>query len=304
MPFNYKILKTYSYWFYLFALGLLFAVLFVGETIRGTKGWFALPGFQFQPVELTKIFLILVLARFFAYRAYEIKRFQTIILSSVLFAPSFLLVMFQPDLGSAIVLFMIWLGMVLVSGIKKKHLAIIGVILLVVFILAWFFGFKDYQKARIATFLNPASDSLGIGYNVIQSTIAIGSGQIFGRGISLGSQSQLNFLPEAHTDFIFSSLAEALGFLGASLVLFLYGFLFFRVVRKIKSIKGDFAVFLVVGILIYFISQIVLNIAMNMSIAPVVGLPLPLLSYGGSSLVVSMIMLGIISQVLIRAKYE
>lgn len=301
---DYKIFNTYSYWLYLFALLMMIAVLFVGDVIRGTKGWFVIGGVQFQPVELLKIALIVVLARFFSKRAYEIKTFKFIVLSGILFAPAFLLVMLQPDLGSALVLFAIWFGMLLVSGLKKKHFFIFLVGILIVFTLAWFFGFKDYQKERIATFLNPASDALGIGYNVIQSTIAVGSGRVFGQGVSSGSQTQLQFLPEAHTDFIFASLGEAFGFVGTSLVLFFYGLFFYRIIIKLKGVRSDFAIFLTLGVLIYFISQIVSNIAMNISMAPVIGLPLPFLSYGGSSLVMSFVMVGIISNILIKSQID
>lgn len=297
---DHRFFKRYSYWIYLLVLITLAAVLFFGQTIRGTKGWFVFGGIQFQPVELVKISLIIVLARFFSLRAYEIKRFKFIVLSGILLLPSFILVMFQPDLGSAIILFIIWFGMLLVSGIKKKHFLFIAFILLIIFILAWSFGFKEYQKARIMIFLNPSLDALGVGYNVIQSKIAIGSGGLFGRGILSGTQSQLHFLPEAHTDFIFSSIAEAFGFLGVGFVLFFYGLFFYKVIRTTKKIQDDFAVFLVLGILIYLISQIFLNISMNLAIAPVMGLPLPLISYGGSSLVITLIMLGIVSGVLMR----
>ncbi|MEA2088470.1 MAG: rod shape-determining protein RodA [Patescibacteria group bacterium] len=301
---NYKIFKTYSYCIYFFSLFLLITVLFFGQSIRGTQGWFVIGGFQFQPVEFSKIALIIVLSRFFSIRAYEIKKFQFIALSGILFAPSFILIMRQPDLGSAIILFILWFGMLLVSGIKKKHLFFLLLALIIIFIFAWFFGFQDYQKARILTFLNPSSDPLGIGYNVIQSKIAIGSGQIFGRGFSFGSQSQLNFLPEAHTDFIFASLAESLGFLGISLALFFYALFFYVIIKNLKMVRDDFGIFLIIGILIYFISQIFLNIAMNIGVAPVMGIPLPLLSYGGSSLITTFIMLGIISSVLTKNKYE
>ncbi len=301
---DYKIFNIYSYWFYIFALLLLAGVLFFGETIRGTRGWFVFAGLQFQPVEMVKIALIAVLARFFSKKAYEIKKFQFIVLSGILLAPSLFLVLLQPDLGSAIILFVLWFGMLLVSGIKKKHLLILILILAFAFVFAWFFGFKDYQKARLSTFLNPASDPLGIGYNVIQSTIAVGSGRLLGQGVSSGSQTQLQFLPEAHTDFIFASLSEAFGFLGSSIVLFFYGLFFYRIIRKLDAVRDDFAIFLVLGVLVYFISQIFSNIAMNVSMAPVMGLPLPLLSYGGSSLVVSLIMLGIISNILIKSEAD
>lgn len=295
---DYKILKTYGYVIYLFALTLLILVLFFGYAAHGTRGWFVFYGLSAQPVEFAKIAIIIILARFLSIHAHEIKKISCIFLSAILLSPAILLVMLQPDLGSAIILLILWVGMLLVGGIRKKHFLLLSIFFILCFCLAWFFSFKDYQKDRILTFLNPSSDPLNSGYNVIQSIIAIGSGKLFGRGISSGSQSQLQFLPEAHTDFIFSSLAEGLGLIGAGLLLFLFAILFYKIIKHLKQISNDFGIFLVSGILIYFISQIFLNIAMNIGIAPVMGLPLPLISYGGSSLVVSFIMLGIIANVL------
>ncbi|MEA2064996.1 MAG: rod shape-determining protein RodA [Patescibacteria group bacterium] len=295
---DYKILKTYSYAIYLFALTLLILVLFFGKVVHGTRGWFAFYGISAQPVEFAKIAIIITLARFLSMRAYEIKKFLNIFLSAILLSPTILLTLLQPDLGSAIILLILWIGMLFIGGMEKKHLFLLSTSLILCFCLAWFFSFKDYQKDRILTFLNPSLDPLASGYNVIQSTIAVGSGKLFGRGISSGSQSQLQFLPEAHTDFIFSSLAEGLGLIGAGLLLFLFVILFYKIIKKLKGVSNDFGIFLVSGILIYFISQIFLNIAMNIGIAPVMGIPLPLISYGGSSLIVSFIMLGIIANVL------
>ncbi len=297
---DYKILKTYSYAIYLFALTLLTLVLFFGHTIHGTRGWFMFYGLSAQPVEFAKIAIIIVLARFLSVHAYEIKNFSYIFLSAILLSPAILLTLLQPDLGSAAILLILWVGMLLVSGIKKKHFFLLSASFILCFCLAWLFGFKDYQKDRILTFLNPSLDPLMSGYNVIQSTIAVGSGKLFGHGISSGSQSQLQFLPEAHTDFIFSSLAEGLGLIGSGLLLFLFAILFYKIIKQLKNVSDDFGIFLVSGILTYFISQIFLNIAMNIGIAPVMGIPLPLISYGGSSLVVSFIMLGITANVLMQ----
>lgn len=297
---DYKTLKTCGYAIYFFALILLILVLFFGHTAHGTRGWFVFYGLSAQPVEFAKIAIIIVLSRFLSIHAHEIKKFSYIFLSAILLSPAILLVMLQPDLGSAIILLILWLGMLLISGIRKKHFFLLLCSFALCFCFAWFFSFKNYQKDRILTFLNPSSDPLGSGYNVIQSIIAVGSGKLFGRGISSGSQSQLQFLPEAHTDFIFSSLAEGLGLIGAGLLLFLFAILFYKIIKRLKQASNDFEILLVSGILIYFTSQIFLNIAMNIGMAPVMGIPLPLISYGGSSLIISFIMLGITANVLMR----
>ena len=203
-------------WWYLFSALLLFSVLFLGEVIRGTRGWFSVFGFSFQPVEMAKIGLILMLAYIVSRFGRRFDRplffFGTGIVTLVLIG----LVMLQPDLGSAFLLGAIWFGMIWAVGARRLYMA--GFVVLMVFlsIIAWFFFLQDYQKDRVANFINPGRDPLDSGYNIVQSTIAIGAGQLFGRGLGFGSQSQLRFLPEAQTDFVFSVIGEELGLAGVS----------------------------------------------------------------------------------------
>ena len=205
--------------------------------------------------------------------------------------------MFQPDLGSAMILFLTWLAMVLLLPVPKKTILAIFLIILVLAAGAWLFVLQDYQKDRLLTFVQPQRDPLGSGYNVRQSVVAVGSGQVLGRGLALGSQSQLNFLPEQETDFIFAVIAEELGFVGAGLLLLLFASLFLRLYKIARETRDDFGNFLCLGIITYLTIQTFINIGMNLGIAPVTGIPLPLVSYGGSSLVSILIALGIVLNV-------
>ena len=199
----------------------LAALLVLGKTVKGAASWFDFGLFSVEPVDPLKIVIILILAKYFSRRHIEIANLRHIILPSLyVFIPTFL-VFLQPDFGSSIIIFLIWLGMMLVSGINKKHLLAIFLIVVVALASAWLFVFKPYQKARILTFLDPARDARGAGYNALQSMIAVGSGQFFGKGIGFGSQSRLEFLPEHQTDFVFAAFAEEWGFVGA-LFIFLF----------------------------------------------------------------------------------
>ena len=208
---DFRVFSKYSRWLYIVALALLVAVLFLGSTIRGTTGWFQLGGISFQPVELVKIILILVLAKYFSDKAQFIGNLRYVISSGVGVIVLMAIVLLQPDFGSAMMLFSIWLGFILISGMKKSHMLLMAGIFSLSLLVLWFFIFQDYQKQRVYTFLDPSLDPLGTGYNITQATIAIGSGNIFGKGLGFGSQSQLKFLPESQTDFIFAVIAEELG---------------------------------------------------------------------------------------------
>jgi rod shape determining protein RodA len=194
----------------------------------------------------------------------------------------------------------LWFGMLFLIGVKKSHLLIILLIISLLLVGAWFFAFKDYQKARIISFLNPSSDPLGRGYNILQSKIAVGAGGLFGRGLGFGSQSQLKFIPESQTDFIFAVIAEELGFVGIFLVLGIFGIFFWRAIKIAKKVRDDFASFLILGISVLFLIQIFINVGMNIGLVPVAGIGLPFLSYGGSSLVVNLAMVGIIESIAAR----
>ncbi|PIR75661.1 MAG: hypothetical protein CO030_00165 [Candidatus Magasanikbacteria bacterium CG_4_9_14_0_2_um_filter_42_11] len=274
-------------------LVLLIAVLFFGATIRGTTGWFRLFGFSLQPAELAKVSLILFLSWIFYRHGRQYYKWQ-FVFSTILIVGAYVgLILLQPDLGSALILLSIWFGLLLFSNTKKTYIALLLSLGVGAFLLGWFFLFAPYQKARLMTFLDPASDPLGAGYNVSQSVIAIGAGNIFGRGLGFGSQSQLHFLPEAQTDFIFAVIAEELGFIAVIGVFVLYSLLIWRIILLTKRCRDDFSVFVLLGIAILFFTQVVVNIGAATGVLPVTGVTLPFLSYGGSSLVINFFFIGI-----------
>lgn len=297
---NYSALRVYSQFILVGILILLIAVLFFGSTIRGTRGWFQFFGLGFQPVELAKIGLIVVLAKFFSNRLHQFKISKHLIVSlffTLLFVIPTLL---QPDLGSSILLFGLWFGLISLIGLPKKYFILLLAIFLIVSLLSWTLVLQEYQKDRILTFLNPTADPLGSGYNVSQSIIAIGSGFLWGRGLGFGSQSQLKFIPESQTDFIFAVIAEELGLFGVALVLGLWLIIFYRLGHIARRAKDDFGLFLVLGITIIFFLHLLVNVGMNMGIMPVTGISLPFLSYGGSFLIISLAMMGIAESVAIK----
>lgn len=299
---DYRELASFSLVLYGFSLLLLGLVLFLGVRIRGTTGWFSLGGLTFQPVEIVKILIIIFFANFIGANIQNMRRPLILLKSAILIVLPILLVILQPDLGSALIFLVVFLGLILVSNVPKSRLISIGVVLVIVFILSWTFFLKGYQKERVLTFLSPARDPLGEGYNVTQSIIAVGSGGIFGRGLGLGPQSQLNFLPEQESDFIFAVIAEELGFIGTFLVIGLYITLFYRIFKIISVARDDFGVLLSWGILIMFAFQVLINIGMNVGLAPVAGLPLPFLSAGGSSILANLMAIGILQSIYIHQR--
>lgn len=298
---DYKWLKFYYFVFYGVAVLLLIGVLILGETVRGTKGWFSFSWFNFQPVEFAKLSLIIFLARYFSHGAHEIFKLKHILVSGLFSGLLVILVLLQPDFGSALILFLLWFGMLFLIGMKRSHLLILLLLIAVLFVSSWFFVFEDYQKARIISFFNPSSDPLGRGYNITQAQIAVGSGQLWGRGIGFGSQSQLRFIPENQTDFIFAVLAEELGFLGSILILSLWGIIFWRIIKIAQKARDDFGLFLAVSTAIIFLIQVFINIGMTIGVAPVAGISLPFLSYGGSALVMNLAMIGILESIAARS---
>lgn len=299
---NYQIFSNYAYAIYVIVCVLLVIVLLFGQEIRGTRGWINLGFFQLQPSEFAKFALLIILSKYFSSVAGKPSRFQYIVVSGVLTLIPAALILLQPDFGSAMILVLLWLAMLLFSGIKLEHSVVLIIGLAIIFSLAWGLAFKPYQKERILTFLNPARDPLGAGYHMIQSKIAIGSGGIFGKGLGHGSQSQLKFLPDQHTDFIFAVIAEELGLVGAGLLLSLLFFLILRIARLSKKIQDEFGSMLVVGSIFLFLFQILINIGMNLGIMPVAGVPLPLVSYGGSALIAMLLVLGILESIAIYSK--
>lgn len=292
--FDYRFLKSTRvvmalYSFLLLVLGFLFIL---GHSAKGAQSWFSLGGFAFQPSDLMKLGLIIVLAKYFNRRHVEIANIRHIIVSGVYTLIPFALVVLQPDFGSAMVLFSIWLGLVLVSGISLRHVLIVFLLAGTAFLLAWNFAFKPYQKARIMTFINPLQDIRGSGYNAYQSTIAVGSGGLLGKGLGSGTQSRLNFLPEYKTDFIFAAYAEEWGFVGSILLLIFFAIIFVKLSFFALQADSTFEALFTYGVMIWMMTHVVINIGMNMGIMPVTGIPLPLMSYGGSHLLAEALALG------------
>ena len=282
---------VYLFLFFCFLLVLLFVF---GHTVRGARSWFDLGGFAFQPSDFMKLVLILILSKYFSRRHIEIADFKHIIISAIYAFIPFMLIFLEPDFGTAIMIFMIWLGMILVSGISKKHLLVVFLTVTVAFMGLWLFIFKPYQKARIMTFIHPLTDIRGSGYNAYQSTIAVGSGQILGKGVGYGTQSRLNFLPEYQTDFIFAAFAEEWGFVGIMTLFLLYGLLVWRILLSALRGAGNFEMLFGMGVGIFFVAHILVNIGMNVGLLPVTGVPLPFMSYGGSHLLTEFAALGIL----------
>jgi rod shape determining protein RodA len=275
-------------------IALLTALFVVGSVFKGARGWFDLGFLAFQPADAMKLVLILVLAKYFSRRHIEIAHYKHILISGVYALIPFALVLVQPDFGSAIILFMIWFGMTVVSGISKKHLFIVFGAGALAFILLWSFALQPYQQQRIKTFIHPLTDIRGAGYNAYQSTIAVGSGELFGKGIGYGTQSRLKFLPEYQTDFIFASFAEEWGFGGVFLLLLCFGIVVWRILASAMVGATNFETLYSMGLAIFFMTQLVVHVGMNMGLMPVTGQTLPFMSYGGSHLVTEFAGLGIL----------
>lgn len=298
---DYRHIQKYSTALYFLTMFVLVLVLLFGTTVRGTAGWLSFGAFQIQPVEISKVTLIIFLASFISKKKSELGEWARVIASLVLSAALIFLVLKQPDLGSALVLAIIWSGMILASGLRAKHLFVLFLLGTVLLSGSWFV-LEGYQKNRINTFIHPESDPRGSGYNVLQAIVAVGSGGISGKGIGHGSQSQLNFLPEKHTDFIFAVIVEELGLVGSFFVLSLYLVLLYRIRRICDTASDNFGYLVSVGMLVMFFAQITINIGMNIGILPVTGLPAPLLSYGGSSLVSTLFSIGLLLNIYQRKK--
>jgi len=301
--FDYRVFKNHSsvlVILYLLSLTSLVFVLFFQE-IRGASSWFRLGPLRFEPMELVKIVIILFLAKYFSFRHIELYRFRHLIVSGFYVGLLVVMVFLQPDFGSAIVLCAIWLGIVVISGIKIRQLIILSLITTVFLIGSWFIVLQDYQKQRILTFLNPQDDPYGRGYHISQSLIAIGSGGTFGQGSETASQAGLKFLPEQHTDFIFATLAEQRGLFGVSLLLILFALMLWRIIRIALTSLNNFSRLFASGLAVMIFTQVIINIGMNTGVMPVTGLTLPLVSYGGSSLISIFLGLGILQSIKVRS---
>ncbi len=283
--------------FYFLCLAALVGLYFFAPEIRGVRSWYKLGLISIDPIEFTKIVLILLLAKYFSMRHIEMYRPRHIILSGVYVLLPALLFFFQPDIGSVLILIAIWIGILLISGIKIRHFLILVLCGLLIFIAAWTFALKDYQKQRIVAYINPQIDPKGISWSVNQAKIAIGSGGVWGQGLGQGSQTRYGFLPEPQTDFIFAAVAEEFGLIGVGTLLALFSFLIWRIIKIAISATSNFPRLFATGLAIILTSQVFIHIGMNLGILPIIGIPLPLISYGGSSLIATFIGLGILQSI-------
>ena len=283
MNFDYKLLQGYGNKLYIFNLIILVAVMVVGQSALGAQRWISIGPISIQPSEFSKIIMIVSLATMLEDKVGKLNTLHDLLPVAAYVGVPFLLVLKQPDLGTSLVFMAIFLGMIFACGINLRLLGgffAAGVAMLPVL---WHF-LKDYQKMRITVFMDPNVDPLGSGYHIIQSKIAIGSGMLFGKGLFEGTQSQLNFLPENHTDFIFAVVGEELGFIGVVVLLLLYLVILWRAIRIAKDASDVFGRLLAVGISSMLAFHVLVNVGMTLGIMPVTGIPLPLMSYGVSSL--------------------
>lgn len=299
---DYRRFYDLAYVFYWLSVGLLVLVMLTGRHALGATRWLTILGISFQPSELAKLALIFVLARYFGDRK-SMPAFSQVSLFQMLWRQLFfpllitlvpmLLIFKQPDLGTSVLLFSIFLFMLFVSSIRYRYFAGFLMVCLMFMPLGWHV-LKPYQKDRLLVFMNPNIDPLGAGYTIIQSKIAVGSGQLFGKGWLAGTQNQLNFLPERHTDFIFSVVGEEWGLMGTGFLLFSYFMLILAGLKIASQVKDGFGMQLTIGIVAILGAQVIINMGMVLGLLPVVGVTLPLVSYGRSSFMVSMTMLGIL----------
>jgi len=297
---DYHVFLHYAWWLYGAAIVLLLALIPLGQTEFGSTRWFAFGPVQFQPSEFAKIAVVLALARYLAEQGGDARSPRTLGGSLVIVAPVLLLVFIQPDLGTSVVFAAIWVGMIVVAGVQRRHLLIFGAVFLAVLPFVWTFAVADYQVERVSVLLNPGEDPLDSGYNAIQSQIAVGSGQLLGKGLTNGEQTQLDFLKVKTRDFIFSVLGEELGFVGAMALFALFILLLMRGIRAAR-IAGDVPGQLTAaGVVVTILMQAVINISVNLSVFPVTGLPLPFVSQGGSSLLTLFLALGIVQSIVMR----
>ena len=291
---HYNFLYQAAYPLYGLGLALLVAVEVVGSSHMGATRWLSLGSFNIQPSELVKLTVVLALARYFSNRRipppYNLKE---LIIPALLVALPCVLILKQPDLGTAMLIILISGIVIFMAGITRGTIITIAITALGCAFTGWHF-LHDYQRRRILTFLNPGSDPLGSGYHIAQSKIAIGAGKLFGKGFLKGTQNTLHFLPEQHTDFIFAAYAEQWGFIGTMLLLAIYFLFLFRAVNIAMSTRDPFGSYLAGGIAATFFLQITINIGMVSGIMPVVGIPLPLFSYGGTSMLTSIILIAIL----------
>lgn len=294
---NYRLFLRFALFIYVFSIAVLLFLLVLGRMHRGVYSWLTIGGFSFQPSEFAKLALILMLARSFAKIEKEHLTLWDLTWPMVITAIPVLLTAAQPDLGTALTMVPLFLGIAVIAGLRIRALVALILVGLILFSFAWMFVLKDYQKERLRSFLNPGDDPKQSGYQIRQSQITIGSGGWFGKGLYLGSQSQLHFVPAQHTDFILSVLGEELGFIGILGVLCLYGMFFIRALYPAREVRDVAGIYVVVGVVSYLAFQTIVNVLMSIGLFPTTGVPLPMLSYGGSSLLSTFIGIGLIASV-------
>ena len=299
MNFDYKMLQRYGQKMYIFNLVMLLAVMFVGQSALGAQRWIQLGPVSIQPSEFSKIIMIIALANLLKDKIGKLNTFSDLLPIAAYVGLPFLLVLKQPDLGTSLVFMAIFFGMIFACGINLKLLAGIFGAGVAMMPILWHF-LKDYQKMRIMVFMDPNVDPLGSGYHIIQSKIAIGSGMLFGKGLFEGTQSQLNFLPENHTDFIFAVVGEELGFVGAAFLLILYLIVLWRGIQIAKQAQDSFGMLMAVGITSMLAFHVLVNVGMTAGIMPVTGIPLPFMSYGVSALTTNIFAITILLNIYMR----
>jgi rod shape determining protein RodA len=298
--FDYRWLKTLSWPVYLLQIGLLVVTLAIGDGVGNSARWITLGPLTFQFSELAKVLMIIVLANYLASRHHRLDSLRTVLGACVLIAPPWVLVMLQPDLGTSLVFLGILAGMLWMSGASMKWLAVLAGAVIAMVPIAWTYILRDYQKERLTSFLNPTPDISDSGYQLYQSQIAVGSGGWFGRGLTNGTQAQGDFLPVQTTDFVFSVLAEELGFFGAMVLFVLFALLLWRVIVAAWRSRDPFGTLFASGIASMVLFQLFVNVGMVMGIMPITGIPLPFVTHGGASLVSIAIGLGILQSINIR----
>jgi rod shape determining protein RodA len=298
--FDYKWLKTFAWPLYLLQIGLLIGTLAVGHGVGGSSRWISFGPFDFQFSEIAKILMIVVLANYLGARQGQLRSLPSILGACLLVVPPFILVMLQPDLGSSLVLIAILVGMLFMSGASLFWLFAIPATIVPMLPLIWTYVLRDYQKQRITAFLNPATDTQGAGFQLNQSVIAVGSGGPFGVGLTNGSQNQAALLPVQESDFVAAIYLEELGFIGALILLILFGALLWRLLVAGWRSKDPFGMMFASGLASMILFQLVVNLGMVIGIMPITGIPLPFISHGGASLISLAVGLGIVQSINIR----
>jgi len=299
---DYRHLRAYGFFLYVFGAVMLLGVLFFGVEVNGTRGWFRLGILSFQPVELAKIFLTTYLAALYTKRGRGRLTWTTFAMGGVATAIYAVLVLLQPDFGSATVLILIWGGISAFAGLPKRAWVILPLIALATGGLLWTVGLQPYQRDRIQSFLDPNRDPRGSGYNAIQARIAIGSGGFFGKGIGEGSQARLRFLPAAATDFIFAVIGEEMGLVGVCFIFGLFLIMLVRFIRLGYESEDDFAAYLLAGLAAIFLIHLFVNAGMNLGMLPITGIPMPFLSAAASYLLIVFICIGLAQSVAVRRR--